>query len=352
MVCSSVRAQVDIRGWLEGLFPGLSWEQAVAVVGSGWLILMAALTIALSSVAGGQAAAAGPPVIVRVQAPRGMPAKSAAPPRAVASAGGGAPGFGAGDVASSRAGGGVTSAAPPAETGAPPTSALPAAAEPAVDTPPADPGTTPAATTWAKGSEAYTVAIAATKKEDEAQGKVDEALAVGIDDVGYVASAAFRSLEPGWFVVFGDSYPTLAAAKTASEDLARRGYSEAQPVWISETRARRCEDGEQPRPADPPAPATGDAPTPTDGATTTTGDTTTTTTTGGATTTTGDTTTTTTTGGATTGDTTTTGDGTTTTGTGTALPVLELRCEVRAADEPKAGGKDESGMGGGPTVNP
>jgi hypothetical protein len=180
------------------------------------------------------------------------------------------------------------------------------------------------------------VAIAATKKEDEAQGKVDEALAVGIDDVGYVASAAFRSLEPGWFVVFGDSYPTLAAAKTASEDLARRGYSEAQPVWISETRARRCEDGEQPRPADPPAPATGDAPTPTDGATTTTGDTTTTTTTGGATT----------------GDTTTTGDGTTTTGTGTALPVLELRCEVRAADEPKAGGKDESGMGGGPTVNP
>jgi hypothetical protein len=34
MFPSPVRAQVDIRPWLEDLFPGLSREQAVAVLAS------------------------------------------------------------------------------------------------------------------------------------------------------------------------------------------------------------------------------------------------------------------------------------------------------------------------------
>jgi len=326
--------QIVIRRQVERLFPGLPWHQGVAVLTTVWLIVVAAVAIALADVRG-ERALAGRQVVVQMPSPG---KDASAPPLLTATPS--APAAG-GDPAPADAG---TDDAAPADT-APLEESLPSApaAEslPPLEPEPTDPGAAgdqPEATTWKTGAEAYTVALESFVKEAEAAGAVDAALASGIE-AGSVASDGFASLRDGLFVVFSGYHVTLAEARKAADDLATRGYTAAQPVYLSEKRARRCEDGEQPRPAVPEdakapgADGSGAAPRAAGGDTATTG-----------------------------GDTATTGGDSDTPTTGGAddqaggqegqLPVLEVPCEVRPADAAPGQGGSSDDAGGGPAVKP
>ena len=325
--------QIVIRRQVERLFPGLPWHQGVAVLTTVWLIVVAAVAIALADVRG-ERALAGRQVVVQMPSPgKG----ASAPPALTATP---SPPAAGGDPAPADAG---TDDPAPADT-APLEESLPSApaAEslPPLEPEPTDPGAAgdqPEATTWKTGAEAYTVALESFVKEAEAAGAVDAALASGIE-AGSVASDGFASLRDGLFVVFSGYHVTLAEARKAADDLATRGYTAAQPVYLSDKRARRCEDGEQPRtavPEDAKAPGAGGsgaAPRASGGDTATTG---------------GDT--------ATTGgdsDTPTTGGADDQAGGQEGLPDLEVPCEVRPADAAPGQGGSSDDAGGGPAVKP
>ncbi len=315
--------QVVVRRQVERLFPGLPWHQGVAVLTTVWMVLVAAMAIVLAAV-GDERALAGRQVVVPMPAPGKA---SSAPPPLLATP---SQSTGASDTSPDDAGtdnASAAAAAPLEESLAPaPAPELLPSLEPE-PTDPGDAGDQPEATTWKAGAEAYTVAIESFAKEAEALTAADVALAAGIE-AGSVASDGFASLRDGIFVVFSGYHATLSEAGKAADDLAGRGYTKAQPVYLSEKRVRRCEDGEQPRPTVPE-----DAKKPAAGA-------------GGATPR------------AAGGDTATTGGGSDTATTGGVgdqneqLASLEVPCEVRPAD--KATGQDGSSddAGGGPAVKP
>ncbi|MGI8595552.1 MAG: hypothetical protein ACR2ML_14545 [Solirubrobacteraceae bacterium] len=347
--------QVVIRRQVERLFPGLPWHQGVAVLTTVWLVLVAAMAVALADLSDEPALAARQ-VVVQMPAPGPAPGKGGSgppPPGATPSepAGGSDP---APDAAGTDGAAPVDASPVDVAPGEAPFPSAPAPQTlPPLEPEPTNPGDTgdqPEATTWKSGAEAYTLALEHFATEAEAGGAVDAALAAGVK-AGSTASDAFASLRDGLFVVFSGYHATLSEARKEAKDLATRGYTKAQPVYFSEKRARRCEDEEQPRPAVPEdakkAPTAGGkggaAPRAAgrDGAagsmsgvspraagedTATTDGDSDTPTTGGA----GDQ------GG----------------GMNEPLPVIELPCEIRPADVAPGKGGSGDDTGGGPTVKP
>jgi SPOR domain len=241
-----VRLEASFRAALTRILPGLPWHQAVAVVTTVWLLFMAAFALAMSQVTGGgDAVANARQVVVRggaiaASAPESTPADSSEPtwnPQGDSADDGGA--LGGDELLPADDGlagdGGFLPSVPLAEP-------LP---EDTGSDDPGDGGEVPEEATWPAGKEAYTVLIGASQDQDEAQGKVSEAVAVGIE-AGLLPSAGFASLVPDWYVVFAGQYDTLADAKKAADGFSLRGYTDSTPVYLSEDRVRRCEDGEQP----------------------------------------------------------------------------------------------------------
>lgn len=117
--------------------------------------------------------------------------------------------------------------------------------------PPARPTTTAATTTappsqpppapkprslgWPGGS-GWTVILASIPAARGRAAAFDEARAAvrrGVDEVGVLLSAGYRSLRPGYWVVFAGVYRSRARAQSALADLRAHGFAGAYPRLVS-----------------------------------------------------------------------------------------------------------------------
>lgn len=101
--------------------------------------------------------------------------------------------------------------------------------------PTAPPSSPPAAGTsvgdWPGGS-AYTAIIASLRSESEARALQQQATSKGLD-AGVLLSSDFRSLRPGYWVVFSGSFPSQTDAVRRAARAKELGYGEAYPRLVS-----------------------------------------------------------------------------------------------------------------------
>lgn len=99
--------------------------------------------------------------------------------------------------------------------------------------PPASRPRTPIA--WPAGRNGFTVVLASVPQNSRAAAlaRAREAIRAGLDQVGVLSSSRYSSLHPGYLVVFGGVYRTLAEAQAASARARARGYSDAYAAEVA-----------------------------------------------------------------------------------------------------------------------
>jgi hypothetical protein len=129
--------------------------------------------------------------------------------------------------------------AAPAETGTAPTDSGVSPAPP-TDTPaPAETTPEPAPTepapaaggSWPAGKDAHTVILASAGSRQEAETKQKEASAKGIT-AGILESKDFKSLRPGYWVVFDGQFGSLEEATKRAEEDRGKGFTDAYPRFV------------------------------------------------------------------------------------------------------------------------
>ena len=129
----------------------------------------------------------------------------------------------------------TTSASP--QTAPEPTTTVPTttAATGTTTTPPPTPKPKATLVAWPAGRAGWTIvldSVPATNGRAGALGEANQAVRLGLPEVGVLDSAQFSSLHPGYFVVFTGVYATEAAAQSHIIDAHRRGYREPYPRRI------------------------------------------------------------------------------------------------------------------------
>jgi hypothetical protein len=99
------------------------------------------------------------------------------------------------------------------------------------DSSPDSSGRSEAADDWPGGS-AYTTILVSVGSEDEARRIQAEATGRGLD-AGVLFSSAYRSLRPGFWVVFSGTSPAKEDADRRSSRAKSLGYGDAYPRFIS-----------------------------------------------------------------------------------------------------------------------
>lgn len=97
-----------------------------------------------------------------------------------------------------------------------------------------EPGPEPTATSlgdW-PGGTGYTAILASLSSESEARTEQAQATARGLD-AGVLFSTEFRSLRPGYWVVFSGDFGTVAEAGERAERAQGLGYSDAYPRFVA-----------------------------------------------------------------------------------------------------------------------
>lgn len=102
-------------------------------------------------------------------------------------------------------------------------------------TPKPQPPPKPTLVSWPAGRSGWTIvidSIPSTNGRAGAVGEANQALRLGLKQVGVIDSSQFSSLHPGYFVVFAGIYATEAAAQSHIIEAHRRGYREPYPRRI------------------------------------------------------------------------------------------------------------------------
>jgi hypothetical protein len=102
-------------------------------------------------------------------------------------------------------------------------------------TPVAGSGST-ALTTWPTGKSGYTTVLQSlptTRGRHAAAAYARRVLSKGLADVGYLDSAGFSSLHPGYYVVFSGIYSSMGAARNNTATAAAKGFPGAYPRQIT-----------------------------------------------------------------------------------------------------------------------
>ena len=108
---------------------------------------------------------------------------------------------------------------------------------PAPSTPPSTPTTDapstppPSGGDWPGGS-AYTAILVSATSESAARATQQQATSRGLD-AGVLRSADFRSLRPGYWVVFSGSFPSQSDASRRAARAKELGYADAYPRLVS-----------------------------------------------------------------------------------------------------------------------
>ena len=99
--------------------------------------------------------------------------------------------------------------------------------------PPSAPSTPPTGGggDWPGGS-AYTAILASVRSEAEARALQSQATERGLD-AGVLHSSDFRSLRPGYWVVFSGSFPSQADAARRTSRAKELGYGQSYPRLVS-----------------------------------------------------------------------------------------------------------------------
>jgi cell division protein FtsB len=84
---------------------------------------------------------------------------------------------------------------------------------------------------WPGGS-GYTAILASLSTESEARADQRQATAAGLD-AGVLFSSDFRSLRPGYWVVFSGDFGSVGEAEERVERAQELGYSDAYPRFVS-----------------------------------------------------------------------------------------------------------------------
>lgn len=84
---------------------------------------------------------------------------------------------------------------------------------------------------WPGGS-GYTAILASLASEAEARAEQAQATASGLD-AGVLFSTDFRSLRPGYWVVFSGDFGTISGADERAERAHGLGYSDAYPRFVA-----------------------------------------------------------------------------------------------------------------------
>jgi len=141
-------------------------------------------------------------------------------------------------IATTQRGSAAPSTAPVTSTTptTPATTAVTTAPATTAATPSGTGGASSALTTWPTGKSGYTtvlqsLSIARGRKAAVAYSR--RALGKGLTDVGYLDSAAFASLHPGYYVVFSGIYSSMGAARSNAETAVAAGFRGAYPRQIT-----------------------------------------------------------------------------------------------------------------------
>ena len=126
----------------------------------------------------------------------------------------------------------------PPPTAAPPTTTTPTGPPPTTAPPlttPTSPSPSPSSTSgvgsWPSGKTAYTLVLISAKSRKQAYAKAREAKSRGIG-AGVLHSNDYRSLNPGYWVVFVGQYKSVAQARSHIGDYASKGFPGGYPRQI------------------------------------------------------------------------------------------------------------------------
>ena len=128
----------------------------------------------------------------------------------------------------------------PTRTAPEPTASVPAATPTAPATTPRPPGgrsTPQKLATWPAGKDGWTIVLDSVPARNGRAGAVaeaEQALHLGLKQVGVLDSAKVPSLHPGYFVVFAGIYDSQAEAQSHIIEAHRRGYRGPYPRPISQ----------------------------------------------------------------------------------------------------------------------
>jgi hypothetical protein len=91
-------------------------------------------------------------------------------------------------------------------------------------------------TTWPTGKTGYTTVLQSlptTRGRKAARTYARRALGKGLSDVGYLDSADYSSLHPGYYVVFSGIYSSMGAARSNAATAVAAGFRAAYPRQIT-----------------------------------------------------------------------------------------------------------------------